>query len=177
MGADDIQNEFRLKAVPVVLTKRRTVVFQERMSQHAFIFHPALKPAPPSHQPFGLAGNPERGKSFAHGQVSGFFPEGKHPVGIKRSALQICLVFGCQNQGVRLGGTFHVNSFRLHGLPDVAERPIVSDVNAFFAAIETHPHKWNSNRVMFFRALVDRTEVVMRAELFERFDQRSSLWW
>src|SRR4029450_8681450 len=49
------------------------------------------------------------------------------------------------------------------------------DVNAFFSTIEPDSHEWNSDRVMIFRALVYRAEMVVWTESFEWRDQRSCL--
>src|SRR5258705_920021 len=175
MGADDVENEFRRKKASIVLTKCGTVIFRERVSQSAFVFHPTLKPTAPSQNPLCLAGGAKRREPFAHRRLRGFLPEGKHPIGVKGSVFEICLLFGCQNEGIRCGRTIYVNAIGLHGFANVANRAIVGDVNAFFSTIESDPYKWNSNRVMLFRALVYRTEMVVWTELFERSDKRSCL--
>jgi hypothetical protein len=94
---------------------------------------------------------------------------------MKGSMLQVCLLFGRQNEGFGCGRTLYVNAFRLHGLVNVANRSIVGYVNAFFATIEPDPYEWNSDRVMLLRVLVYRAEMVVWTELFECGDERSSL--
>ena len=150
------------------------LLLRERVSQSAFVFHPTLKPTAPSQNPFCFAGGAERREPFAHRQLRGFLPEGKHPIGVKRSVLQICLLFGCQNEGFGCDRMIYVNSFGLHGLANVVNRAIVGYVNAFFATIEPDPYEWNSDRVMLLRALVYRAEMVVWTELFECSDERSS---
>src|SRR5882724_2984738 len=177
MRADDVENEFRWKKASIVLAKRGTVTFRERVSQSAFVFHPTLKPTAPSQNPFCFAGGAERREPFAHRQLRGVLPEGKHPIGVKRSVLQICLLFGRQNEGFRCGRTIYVNSVGLHGLENVALSAIVGYVNALFATIEPHPYEWNSDRVMLLRALVYRAEMVVGTESFECGDERSRLRW
>src|SRR5207244_12524978 len=156
MRADDVEKEFRWKKASVVLAKRGTVTFRERVSQSAFVFHPTLKPTAPSQNPFCFAGGSDRRTPFAHRQLRGFLPEGEHPIGMKGSMLQVCLLFGRQNEGFGCGRTLYVNAFRLHGLANVANRSIVGYVNAFFATIEPDPYDWNSDCVMVLGAFVDR---------------------
>src|SRR6185312_3994199 len=99
MRADDVEYELRWKKASVVLAERRTVTFRERVSQSAFVFHPTLKPTAASQNPFCFAGGAERREPFAHRRLRGFLPEGKHPIGVKRSVLEIGLLFGRQNEG------------------------------------------------------------------------------
>src|SRR6266498_5208026 len=87
MRADDVENEFRWKKTSIVLAKRGTVTFRERVSQSAFVFHPTLEPTAPSQNPFSFAGGAERREAFAHRPLRGFLPEGKHPIGVKTSVL------------------------------------------------------------------------------------------
>src|SRR5438552_1987648 len=109
VGADDVENEFRWKKAAIVLAKRGTIIFRERVSQSAFVFHPTLKPVAASQNPFCFAGGSDRRKPFAHGQLRGFLPEGEHPIGMKGSMLQVCLLFGRQNEGLGCGRTLYVN--------------------------------------------------------------------
>src|SRR5882724_13293620 len=44
MRADDVEDELRGKQASIVLAKRGTVTFRERVRQSAFVFHPTLKP-------------------------------------------------------------------------------------------------------------------------------------
>src|SRR4029434_878707 len=176
MRANDVEHEFRWKKASIVLAERRTVTLRERVSQSAFVFHPTLKATAASQNPFGFAGGAERREPLAYRRLRGFLPEGKHPIGVKRSVLQICLLFGCQNEGFGCGRTIYVNSFGLHGLANVSNRAIVGYVDAFFATIEPDPYEWNSDRVMLLRALVYRAEMVVWTELFECSDERSRLY-
>src|SRR5215475_3109298 len=132
MRAYDVENEYRGKKASIVLAERRTVTFRERVRQSALVFHPTLKATAASQNPFGLAGGTKRREPFAHRQLRGFFPEGKHPIGVEGSVLQIGLLFGRQNEGFSCGCPFYVNSFRLHSLAHVANRAIVGYINAFF---------------------------------------------
>src|SRR5215471_16066048 len=175
MRADNVENELGWKKASIVLAERRTVTFRERVGQSALVFHPALKPTAASQNPFRFARGAKRREPFAHRQLRGLPPEGKHPIGVKRSVLQIGLLFGRQNEGFSCGCTFYVNSFRLHGLAHVANRAIVGYINAFFATIEPNPYEWNSDRVMILGALVYRAEMVVWTESFECGDQRSCL--
>ena len=175
MRTDDVKNEFRWEKASIVLAKRGAIIFRDRVSQPAFVFHPAFKSTGPSYDPFCLAGGAERRKAFTHGRLRGFLPEGKHPIRVKGSMPQICLLFGCQNEGFGCGRTLYVNSFRLHGLANVTDHAVVGDVNALFAAIQPDLHERNGNPVMFLSVLVYRAEMVVWAELFERRDERSSL--
>src|SRR5262249_23913067 len=109
------------KKASIVLAERRTVTFRERVRQSALVFHPTLKPTAASQNPFGLAGGAERREPFAHRQLRGLSPEGKHPIGVKRSVLQIGLLFGRQNEVFSSGHTLYINSFGLHGLAHIAK--------------------------------------------------------
>src|SRR6185295_14078244 len=148
------ENELRWKKASIVLAKRGTVTFRERVGQFAFVFHPTLEPTAPSQNPFCFAGGANRREAFAHRQLRGFFPEGKHPIGVKRSVLEICLLFGRQNELFGSNRQIYINIFGLHCFANVTNRVVVGYVNTFFAASEPDPYKWNSDRVMFLRALI-----------------------
>jgi hypothetical protein len=60
-------------------------------------------------------------------------------------------------------------------LANIANRAIIGYVNAFFSTIEPDSYEWNSDRVMIFRALVYRAEMVVWTESFECGDKRSCL--
>src|SRR6266403_799099 len=60
-------------------------------------------------------------------------------------------------------------------MANIANRAIIGYVNAFFSTIEPDSYEWNSDRVMIFRALVYRAEMVVWTESFECGDKRSCL--
>src|SRR5678816_4371341 len=87
MRADDVENEFGWKKASIVLAERRTVTFRERVSQSTLVFHPTLKATAASQNPFGFTGGAKRREPLAYRRLRGFLPEGKHPIGVKRSVL------------------------------------------------------------------------------------------
>src|SRR6476660_5869444 len=98
MCAENIENKFRRKKPPVVLTEGDTVTLRERMSQSAFVFDPTLKSEGASQDPFSFVDGAECREPFAYRQFRGFLPERKHPIKLKRSALQIGLFLGRPNE-------------------------------------------------------------------------------
>jgi hypothetical protein len=96
---------------------------------------------------------------------------------VKGSVLQICLLFGRQNEGFRCGRTLYVNSFGLHGLANIVNPVIVGYVNAFLPTVESDSYERTSDREMLLLAFVDRAEMIMPTELFECGDERSCLRW
>src|SRR5882724_722596 len=94
---------------------------------------------------------------------------------MKKPLRQICLLFGCQNQGFRCDRVIYVDVFGLHGLANVVNSAVVGYINAFFATIEPDTHEWNSDCVMLLRAFIQRAEMVAWTELFECGNERSWL--
>src|SRR5262249_25231445 len=163
-------NQCGWKKASIVFAARRTVTCPGRARPSALEFQPALRPRAASQNPFGLAGGAERREPFAHRQLRRVPPEGKHPIGVKSSVLQIGLLFGRQNEGFSSGRTLYINSIGLHGLAHVADRAIVRYVNAFFTTIQPDAYEWNSDCVMILRALIYRAEMVMWTEWFKCCD-------
>src|SRR5262245_21306356 len=145
MRADNIENQLGWKKPPVVLAQGDTVILRKQMSQSAFVFDPTLK-SEGAQDPFRFVDDAKRREPFAYRSFCGFLPKGKHPIKVKRSALQMCLLLGCRNEGMGCDGVIYVNSFGLQGFAKASKRAIVVHVKAFLPTVESDSNERNSDR-------------------------------